>query len=135
MGYYGFITDHLDSLLVTDNHYSNDIFAPQDVDLVFDYTSMPDVINWLQTEGDQIIYIYGENDPWSAAALEHIGTSHALLIMQSGGNHNLRLSDIDQYDEVIDSLESWLDMNLSYSAAFAKQAIDFESEEQRHRPY
>jgi len=135
LGYYGFVTDHVDSLLFTDDHYSNDIFAPQDVDLVFDYTAMPDIINWLQTEGDQIIYIYGENDPWSAAALEHTGTSNALLITQAGGNHNLSIGNIDQTDEVIDSLESWLDMNLIYSTAFTKQAINFETEELRKRPY
>ena len=109
-GYYGFVTDHLDDLLTTDDHYSNDIFAPPGVDLTFNTGVMPSAINWLQNQGNNIIYIYGENDPWTAAAIALNGSARALKIVQTGENHGVTIFGLDNAQEVYDSLESWLDV-------------------------
>ena len=45
-------------------------YPPVDVDLIFKPETMQGVIPWLQSRGERIIYIYGDIDPWTAAALE-----------------------------------------------------------------
>lgn len=131
-GYYGFVTDHISDLLTTDDHYSNDIFAPSGVDLTFNAGVMPSVISWLQNQGDHIIYIYGANDPWGAAAIELNGSASALKIVQPGENHNVQLSDLDDIQEVYDSLESWLDVPVYPQAA--PVMMKTAPEDQPHRP-
>jgi len=131
LGYYGFVTEHLEDLLTTDNHYSNDIFAPPGADLTFNSAVMPGVINWLQTEGDNIIYLYGGNDPWSAAAIELTGAARALKIVQADGNHNLSIATLDDAQEMYDSLESWLDISVYPQAAPLMKEIP-EEELPRH---
>ncbi|MFC2136202.1 S28 family serine protease, partial [Bacteroidota bacterium] len=66
-GYYNLITSTISDLLISapDPSYSN--FAPPGVPLNFDSSLMPEILNWLQTEGNNIIYIYGGIDPFTAA--------------------------------------------------------------------
>ena len=53
--------------------------GPKDADLTFDPTFMEDISKWLLTQGNNIIYIYGENDPWSAPHLEYLGATNAKM--------------------------------------------------------
>ena len=92
---------------------------------------MPSVISWLQNQGDNIIYIYGANDPWGAAAIELNGSARALKIVQSNENHNVGLYDLDDIQEVYDSLESWLDVPV-YPQAMPLIKTVPEEEQRRH---
>ena len=62
-GWYRLINDHLSDLLVAVSNPSYSFFAPKNVPLVFKSYVMQDIINWLQTQGNNIIYIYGDQDP------------------------------------------------------------------------
>jgi hypothetical protein len=112
LGYYRLIDDHLSHLLVdlTDPSYS--YFAPPGVPLVFDPMTMQDVNTWLQTEGNNIIYIYGEIDPWTAGAVELTGQTNALKIIQPGANHLILLENLDQKSLVYSTLEQWLGVTI-----------------------
>ena len=78
LGYYRLIDDHLLHLMVDLPDPSYSYLAPAGVSLVFNSMTMQDVNTWLQTEGNNIIYIYGEIDPWTAGAVELIGSTNAL---------------------------------------------------------
>lgn len=120
LGYYGFITEHLEDLLTSEN-YSNAYFAPPGVDLIFDPTVMQDVNNWLQTQGNNIIYVYGGRDTWTAAAVELTGQTNALKLIEPGADHHLNITEMTEKETVYDSLESWLDVEIDRGVALKYQ--------------
>jgi hypothetical protein len=122
IGYCPYIYDHLTDLLqaVTAPTYRS--FAPVGADLIFKPEVMQDVIPWLQTQGQRIIYLYGGIDPWSAAALEPAPGLDALKVVQAGANHGVRIRDLDQKVLVIQTLERWLGVKIDAAALKTWQA-------------
>lgn len=122
IGYCPYIYGHLSDLLEPVKEPSYRAFAPVGVDLLFRPDVMQDVIPWLQTRGERIIYIYGGIDPWSAAALEPAAGLDALKVVQPGANHNVKIRDLDQQSLVIQALERWLGIKINASALKTWQA-------------
>lgn len=108
LGWYRLVHEHLSELLVSvpDPSYLN--MCPQNVSINFNQAIIPDIINWLQQYGNDIIYLYGSNDPWSAGAIESIGSTNAIKIVREGGNHLLRISDLDEKNLVYSKIRGWL---------------------------
>jgi hypothetical protein len=108
LGYYGFVTDHVADLLSNQN-LSYALFCPPGVPLVFDPSVSQDLDNWLATNGNNIIYIYGEVDPITAVGVELSGQTNAIKIVEPGQNHMVMISDLTtRRQEVIDSLNAWV---------------------------
>jgi hypothetical protein len=76
---------------------------------------MQDVIPWLQTQGERIIYIYGGIDPWTAAAVQPAGGLDVVKVVQPGANHSVKIGDLDQKELVIQTLERWLNIQIDRS--------------------
>ena len=117
-GYYRLVNDHVSHLLVDLPNPSYSYFAPSNVSLDFNPLTMQDINSWLQTEGNNIIYIYGGIDPWTAGAVELTGQTNALKIVQPGANHSISLEDLDQKELVFFTLEEWLDVTIDDKAAY-----------------
>ncbi|RMG26742.1 MAG: hypothetical protein D6732_21015, partial [Methanobacteriota archaeon] len=72
LGYYGFkynspdVLEHLSYLRCP----TNSEFAPVGVPLPLDSRNLKRWKTWLEHKAKNIIYIYGENDPWSATAVD-----------------------------------------------------------------
>ncbi len=115
IGYCPYVYDHVKDYLEADPQPSYRAFAPRGVDLIFRPEVMQDVIPWLQTQGQRIIYIYGGIDPWTAASLDLAGGLESLKIVQPGANHGVRIADLDQKDLVIQTLERWLNVRIDAS--------------------
>jgi len=122
IGYSPYIYDHLADLLQSVPAPTYRSFAPVGTDLIFKPEVMQDVIPWLQTQGERIIYVYGGIDPWSAAALEPAPGLDALKLVQPGANHSVKIRDLDQKALVIQTLERWLGIKISASALATWQA-------------
>jgi hypothetical protein len=120
MGYYSYVTDHLEDLLTTLEDWSYRRYAPAGVTLNYDNSIMLDVVNWAQTEGDNIIYFYGANDPHTACAIEDVSATNALKIIQPDANHFVALADLDQLPLVISTLEEWLGIDISLGNALPR---------------
>ena len=114
IGYYRLITEHLQDLLIAlPNNPSHKVFAPNNNNITFNPLVMQDISNWLQTEGNNIIHIYGEQDPWTACAIEHTGQTNAVKFIQPGANHFLRIADLDEQQLVYDNLEEWMGIEIN----------------------
>jgi hypothetical protein len=76
---------------------------------VFDPTAIEDIQNWLSREGQRIMFIYGQNDPWSAAPYELGNASDSYRFWVPNGNHGSQLSDLSQpdYAQAQAALERW----------------------------
>lgn len=107
VGYYGLITEHLQDLLVAVSNPSHLIFAPNYQNISFNPEVMQDLNLWLQSYGNDIIYLYGDQDSWSAAAVEVGNQTNAIKLVQSGQNHFLRISDLDDSVLVYNKIDEW----------------------------
>ena len=113
---------HLEDLLVEEGVDVRVSYGfPMELEFVYRWESMPDVLQWAATEGDGIIYIYGEIDPWTAGAVELTGAADALKVVQAGEDHGVRILDLDQPELVLQTLGEWLDIELT--ALFGTHAI------------
>jgi len=111
-GYPSYITDHIADLFEVVTDPGAEFFLPYEINTTYEPSVMLDIDHWLKTEGDNIIYIYGEIDPWTAAMFEPAEGTNALCIVQSGEDHGVRISDLDERTRVIDSLETWLGIEI-----------------------
>ncbi len=109
-----YIYSHLKDLLETVKKPSNRDFAPPGIEIEFNPDLMPEVISWLQNQGEKIIYIYGGNDFWSSFAAIPDPNLDSLMIMQPGANHGVRINDLDEREMVIQTLNRWLDVSISH---------------------
>jgi hypothetical protein len=86
------------------------------------------IASWLRNSGERILYIYGGNDPWTAAALGPAPGLDALQLVQPGANHGANIRGLDQKGLAIAALERWLMIDID-ETRLAAAAI--ESEEPR----
>lgn len=78
-------------------------------DTVFDPGAMTDVADWLATEGESMLFLYGENDPYSAAAFELGGAKDSFRFFVPEGNHGSEILDLPAADRdaALEALEAW----------------------------
>lgn len=85
-GYYGYVKDHLADLLSSQD-YANCAYAPQGIALEYDPSVMLELNEWLKKYGNNILYIYGQKDPWSAPAVQLSEKTNAIKMILREGNH------------------------------------------------
>ncbi|MFJ4961311.1 Prolyl tri/tetrapeptidyl aminopeptidase precursor [Streptomyces sp. ADI96-02] len=70
-------------------------FVPRSIPMTFQPWAMRDVDNWVKRNARQMMYVYGENDPWGAEPFR-LGRgardSHTYTV--PGGNHGARVSGL-----------------------------------------
>lgn len=122
LGYCPYIFDHLQDLLEAVKSPTYRVFAPADVAMHFDAGIMKDMSSWLQNNGNNIIYIYGANDPYTSAAQVLTGKTNALRIIQPGANHRVKIADLNEKEKVLQTLGGWLGMALTVSESTWQKA-------------
>ncbi|MCX6555659.1 MAG: hypothetical protein NTZ12_11715, partial [Candidatus Aminicenantes bacterium] len=122
LGYTPYVYDHLGDLLVAVPAPTYRVFAPAAVAMNFDPEAMIDINSWLQTNGSNIVYIYGANDPYTIAAVELTGQTNALRIIQPNANHRVKIAALSERDLVLRTLGDWLGISLSASASAWERA-------------
>jgi hypothetical protein len=113
MGYYGYDISDLKDLLTEIKEPTSKIFLPENLRPEFD-CSMQAINSWLQKYGNNMIFIYGEIDSWSATALELTGETNAIKMVLKDGTHKTRINSFNQEDRtfIIKTLEEWLDYQI-----------------------
>jgi hypothetical protein len=107
----GIAEEHLADLLV----YPGFDVAPSFIvpgpgkDAEFDPQAMIDISTWVTTEGKSLLFVYGENDPWSAGAFELGGASDSFRLFVPDGNHSSEITDLLPADRevALRALEAW----------------------------
>jgi hypothetical protein len=110
LGYYGYVQKNVRDLL-SDYSYTNYAYAPQNTDLTFKPELTKDLDNWLATKGNNIIYIYGDLDPWSAPSVNLTDEVNSKKFYLEGGNHFTFINTFpeNQKQEIINQIKTWLD--------------------------
>jgi hypothetical protein len=117
-GFYNYDTQPFEGLLTKVIEPNFTMVLPKGVEVSFDPKPMQDIKNWLDEHGNNMIYIYGEIDPWSASAVELSGKTNALKMVNKGGDHRTRIKSFpeEEKEKILNTLEKWLDVPLNREA-------------------
>jgi hypothetical protein len=115
IGYCPYMFDHLAGLLEAVPAPDYRAFAPRDAAMTFRPEVMAAIVPWLRSRGERIVYVYGGNDPWTAAALRPDPGLDALCVVQPGANHGVKIRNLDDKGLVIAALERWLAIDIDES--------------------
>lgn len=114
IGYYGYDLTPFSGLLTAVADPTYQFCAPPGTDPVFDPEAMRDVHRWITTEGNNMIFIYGEVDPWSASAVHLTGQTNSFTMVKEGGDHSTRIRDFgeEEQERILGALQEWLDIEV-----------------------
>ena len=101
MGYYGYETSPFEGYLKALPTDTNPmaLFFPFDMKDPFDGQLLEEINQWLETEADEFIYIYGANDTWTASAVPPNDKVDAEWFIMDGKHHgNARIAYMDNAD-------------------------------------
>ncbi len=115
IGYYNYdITDFKPYMKAVKNP-SNLILAPKGAKIVYNPETLQKVYHFLQYEGNNIVYIYGELDTWSSTAVQLIGRTDAIKLVNKGGYHGSRIKNLsdEQKELFYSTMERWLGIKLN----------------------
>ncbi len=117
MGYYGYNTKDFKGLLkaLPEKPNPTAIFMPGKVPMSFDGQLPKKVSDWLDTQGNNFIYINGNSDTWSATAVRPSGKTNSVWFFLPNTDHGkARIKNMSTSDRkrLKDTLEKWLNMEV-----------------------
>jgi hypothetical protein len=117
MGYYGFETEDFEGLL---NHldykpHPHAAFVPNKMEVKWDGTITNKAAKWIEEKGNNMLYINGALDTWSATAVPPSDKVNSKWFFMKDKHHgNARISNMTANEKslFINTLEEWLDINI-----------------------
>lgn len=115
LGYYSFDLEPVKDLLLYVKSTSNKRFAPSSVDLTYNPNYIKKVRDYVETKGDNILYIYGEYDPWGACAPSPKSNVDFLIMTLKKGDHSTRIRHFSPEDKrkIYAKLQEWLGVGIT----------------------
>jgi hypothetical protein len=109
LGYPAVARDHIADLLLTDAPDPEEGLPPPGVSTTFDPTVMPDVAQWVATEGERLMFIYGEYDPWTGGAYDLGAATDSYQYVVTGGTHGASIGALEDGDRsaALDTIARW----------------------------
>jgi len=119
LGYYGYDDANLKPYLSikSSKDYLHRMMLPAELDTIkFHKELYKHTVKFLKRNDPKMIYIYGENDPWSASGvctwLDFSKKRNMHLYVDPAGSHRARIATLPatQREECISLLKEWLDL-------------------------
>ena len=116
LGYYGYDIKPFKKYMSIKSakHYLRDVMLPPELRKIkFDKTVSQHITKYLKENDPQMICIYGEVDPWTAAGvtwLKDYPKENIKVYVKPGGSHGTRISNMpaEQRNEILDTINKWL---------------------------
>ncbi len=86
--------------------------APEGLNVEYNPVVMQEVDFFIRHNAENMLFIYGENDPWSSTAVDLTYSNNCLKIVKPGGSHITRIRNLpdEQKDFVLVTLRKWLEL-------------------------
>lgn len=116
LGYPGIDTSNIDDLLIV-GLIPESAYLPENVTATFDGGAMTDIASWVATDGSELMFIYGEYDPWTAGEFELGDAVDSHVYTVAGGNHGSSIGALASPDQAaaLDVIADWANITLSSS--------------------
>lgn len=113
MGYYGYDLSEFEKYIRHVDVPDFTFTLPENLELDFDSTFSVDIANYLSSEAERFIYIYGEYDTWSATAISSTVPSESKIFYKDGGSHRTRIRNMpeEQRQQVYETLHLYLEQS------------------------
>ena len=112
MGYYGYDVKPFQEYLPDTTDITWDFtLTPYGMDTTFNPNTLKYMHDFVQNRGDNMLYIYGEYDTWTATGVTKItGPADALVMIQPGGYHGARITAFpeEMQTKIYATLSRWL---------------------------
>ncbi len=112
MGMYGYQVDRFKGMTVEypENFSNYRTFISEDINLTYDGSTHQEVKTWLDANGNDMMYIVGGLDPWSATSYTPSASTNAKKYKIVRGNHGSRIKDLPEGErsEIHFLLHEWM---------------------------
>jgi len=115
IGMYGYQVKPFIKYLKDTSNITFSFAMPEDHKVKYKPETMKDIDAWLKESGNNMLYIYGQNDAWSSTAVEPGSKTNAVRMINPEGNHSTRIHSFpnEMQDSIYTVLEKWLNDDLS----------------------
>ncbi|KOV89113.1 hypothetical protein ADL03_03650 [Nocardia sp. NRRL S-836] len=96
----------------------------------FDRHAMKDVDRWVRLQGSRLLFVYGQNDPWSAEPFRiGPGTRDSLSFVVPAGNHGANIAKLPETERAAATaaVRRWAGVSAAVSASVADTGADPDS--------
>lgn len=112
-GIYGYKTTPFEKYLHTDKTYTFDWAFPEGITKEYDLKPMQSIKSFLDSTAEKMLFIYGEDDIWSATAVElaeNADKREMYKYIKPNGDHKTRIEsfDTEEKKEIYSIIDSWL---------------------------
>lgn len=114
LGYYGYDVQPFKQYLSIQSSegYLHRLMLPEELkDMPFDKTLSKKITKFLEKQDPKMIFIYGQNDPWTAAGVTWLKNKKNIhVFIQPNGSHLARISTLPEAEkaEVMELINEWL---------------------------
>ena len=112
LGYYGYATKPFKPLLKIKSAkgYMDKLVVPEDARFKFDKKLYKKLRKFVATTDKNMLFIYGEIDPWSSVMVEDPKNENVVVLVQPGGSHRTRISTLpdNMKERAMNLLTEWL---------------------------
>lgn len=92
--------------------YLHRLMLPEELkDMPFDKTLSKKITKFLKENDPKMIFIYGQNDPWTAAGVTWLkGKKNIHVFVEPGGSHRARIGTLPEEEkkQVMELINEWL---------------------------
>ncbi|MFP4024124.1 MAG: S28 family serine protease [Thiohalospira sp.] len=115
LGFYDYDISPFTKYLDDTANITFDFKIPEEVYYSYNPSIMKDINNWVQNNGNYMLYIHGEYDPWGATGVKPSDNTIAVTMINPKGNHGTRIKSFpkDMQTNIYQLLESWLDITIN----------------------
>lgn len=114
LGYYGYDVQPFKQYLSIQSSegYLHRLMLPEELkDMPFDKTLSKTITKFLKKQDPKMIFIYGQNDPWTAAGVTWLKNKKNIhVFIQPNGSHLARINTLPEKEkkEVMELIKQWL---------------------------
>ncbi|NMO13847.1 hypothetical protein HPC49_39085 [Pyxidicoccus fallax] len=121
LGWTRFPTRHLRGLLRYPGEDEPRAYLSFPVRERFDHGLMLRVEHWVRSRGERMLFVYGENDPWSASAFSVRERNDAFRFYVPGGNHRANIGQLPEPERTfaVERLRAWMGVSSPEAPALA----------------
>jgi len=110
IGFYGYNISNFKEVSSFTKNPTFEFTAPAGTTIVYDPEPMQQVDHFIRHEARNMMFIYGENDPWSATSVDLTYDNNLIKVVKPGGSHLTRINNLPekQFNQVMQTLLDWL---------------------------